>query len=74
MLNDQQDNKELTQYLKSNGKGAPYTANAPPSIRHLLGPQVPFFTPTLDPSLPPVAYRIIHSSELIWLGQRAHWL
>jgi hypothetical protein len=55
-------------------KGEIDMGKVPDSIKHLLGTDVPFFTPTLDASLPPIVYRISHSSELVWLGQRAHWL
>lgn len=28
----------------------------------------------LDASLPPIKYRISHSSELVWVGARSHWM
>jgi len=49
-------------------------AAAPVGVRHLLSSSVPFFTPTLDASAPPKVYRISHDSELIMLGERAHWM
>lgn len=68
---NKQEHKLLTQYQKDTRSNA--TIPIPPSIQHLL-PTPPFYTPTLNPSLPPTIYRISHSSELVFVGQRTHWL
>ncbi|THY17566.1 hypothetical protein D6C98_03972 [Aureobasidium pullulans] len=51
-----------------------YNSTAPENIRILFPENVPKFASTLNPSLPPTAYRISHDSELLMLGQRSHWM
>ncbi|CAG7919141.1 unnamed protein product [Penicillium olsonii] len=54
---------------------APDLSAAPVHIHSFLGDgsSIPFFSPTLSPSLPHITYRITHSSELIELGIRSYW-
>jgi len=44
------------------------------AFQKLLADGVPPFAPTLGPSFPPIIYQVSHSSELLWLGLRSHWL
>ncbi|PLB47353.1 hypothetical protein P170DRAFT_239444 [Aspergillus steynii IBT 23096] len=65
--------RTLTQGLR---KEKLESSPAPAHLQALLNPnseQIPFFSPTLDPSMPPITYRITHSSELVALGMRSHW-
>ncbi|CAI7664689.1 unnamed protein product [Penicillium bialowiezense] len=54
----------------------PDLSAAPVHIHPFLGTgsiEVPFFSPTLESSEPPVTYRITRSSELVDVGMRSHW-
>ncbi|CAG8127695.1 unnamed protein product [Penicillium salamii] len=54
----------------------PDLSAAPAHIHPFLGTssaEIPFFSPTLSLSLPPITYRITHSSELVDLGMRSYW-
>lgn len=72
-----QDRKDLHDYFRTLEKGEnPEASRAPAHLRTLLNPesdQIPFLSPMLDPSRPPITYRITHSSELVALGMRSHW-
>jgi len=67
-----QDHQEI--YQASKDKGVTDTAPASLGKENLPNSSIPFFTPTLNASAPPKVYRISHDSELIMLGQRAHWM
>ncbi|KAI9041112.1 uncharacterized protein KD926_007382 [Aspergillus affinis] len=71
------DRKELHEYSKGLGKEeTPQASTAPAHLQALLNPnsdQIPLFSPTLDPSTPPITYRITHSSELVARGMQSHW-
>lgn len=73
-IHDTQDHQRLHEFNNSKGKQPQdEQVSIPDTIKHLLE-NPPLFTPTLDTSLPPTVYRISHSSELVWVGMRSHWL
>ncbi|KAL8937535.1 MAG: hypothetical protein Q9216_004377 [Gyalolechia sp. 2 TL-2023] len=39
-----------------------------------LNEKYPPLSASLDASLPPIKYRVSHSSELVWVGMRSHWM